>query len=401
MSEAVENQVPLPAPAAVESVGAIFVTFLQQGATAFGGPVAQIAALEQRFVSQRGWVDAQRFRRALAVFQALPGPEATEMCVWLGMVRRGRLGALAAGLGFLLPGLLLAWAVAWLYGARELTPAWRSAFTGMQAVLCALLVRAVLRIGSRCVVDPTGLFLALGAAATAALGTPALLALAATGLVHACWQRGRAQAALLAAALPLAWSLLVPAPTLVVEAGTALPPAQAADLLALARTGIECGLLTFGGAYTALPFLHESAVGNGWVGEQAFWDGAAIVHALPAPLVVLGTFLGQVAGGVPGALVVSLGIFAPAFVLAMVGHRWSERIALAPGLHAFLDGVAIGVTGLFGLVVVDALAATLGTWTGWVLLPLAAWFLRRYPHPALPLLLLPTTGLVGLLLGPH
>lgn len=382
-----------------DSLGSIFVAFLGQGITAFGGPIAQIAALEQRFVAQRGWVDAARFRRSLAVFQALPGPEATEMCVWLGMVRRGRAGALAAGLGFVLPGLVLATALAWLYGARELSPAWRAAFSGMQVVLCALLVRALVRLGGRCVLDPGGLGLAALALLLAAMGAPALLVLASLGMLHTLVLRQRTAAAVVAALVPLAWIAWVPAPHLVVEAGAAIPPGASPSLLDLARTGLECGLLTFGGAYTALPFLHDAALANGWLAEQAFWDGAAIVHVLPAPLVVLGTFLGQVAGGLPGALVVSLGIFLPAFAFAMLGHRVLERIAQARGLHAFLDGVAIGVTGLFGLVVADALGHALSHWTGWLLLPAAALCLRRLPHPALPLALLPLAGLIGALFG--
>ena len=385
--------------AAGESPMAIFWAFLKQGLTAFGGPVAQLAALEQQFVDRRGWVDAPRFHRSLAVFQALPGPEATEMCVWLGMVRGGRVGAIAAGLGFLLPGLMLATAVAWLYGARELTPGWRSAFAGMQAVLCALLVRAVLRIGSRCIHDPGGLGMAALAFLLASLGAPSLLVLAAIGMLHALLAQQRTIAALVAAAVPLAWLTLAPAPQLVVEAAAVLPTGASAGLMDLARTGLECGLLTFGGAYTALPFLHDAALANGWLTEQAFWDGAAIVHVLPAPLVVLGTFLGQVAGGIPGALVVSLGIFLPAFAFAMLGHRAFERLAQARGLQSFLDGVAIGVTGLFGLVVVDALGHALSHWAGWFLVPAAVWCLRRLPHPALPMVLLPLAGLAGLLFG--
>lgn len=382
-----------------DRIGSIFAAFLRQGMTAFGGPIAQIAALEQEFVGRRGWVDAGRFHRSLAVFQALPGPEATEMCVWLGMVRRGRLGALAAGLGFILPGLLLAWVIAWMYGARELSPAWRSAFAGMQAVLGALLLRAIVRIGSRCVLDPAGLGLAALGLALAALGAPALLVLASVGLLHAIRGRQQHAAAMIAVLAPLAWVTFVPAPNRVVEAAAAVPTMGSPGLVDLLRTGLECGLLTFGGAYTALPFLHDAALANSWLAEQAFWDGAAIVHVLPAPLIVLGTFMGQVAGGIGGAVVVSLGIFLPAFAFAMLGHGAWERIAQARGLRVFLDGVTIGVTGLFGLVVLDALGHALGHWTGWLLMPAAMLCLRRFPHPALPMVLLPLAGLAGAAFG--
>ena len=86
---------------------AVFRHFLGLGCRAFGGPFVQIETLHHELVERAGWVEPERFRRALAVYQALPGPEATEMCIWLGTTVRGRLGGLLAGLGFVLLGLSL------------------------------------------------------------------------------------------------------------------------------------------------------------------------------------------------------------------------------------------------------------------------------------------------------
>ena len=98
---------------------AIFVRFLRFGLLAWGGPVAQIAMIKRELVEEEQWLTPQRFNRLLAVYQLLPGPEAHELCVHLGMMKRGRLGGILAGLGFMLPGLLLMLGIAWLYQGQR------------------------------------------------------------------------------------------------------------------------------------------------------------------------------------------------------------------------------------------------------------------------------------------
>ncbi|MFT3683502.1 MAG: chromate transporter [Phycisphaerales bacterium] len=116
----------MPSPEAL----AIYARFFRIGLRAFGGPFPQIAALQQELVVQEKWTTNARFNRTLAVYQALPGPEATEMCVWLGSVRAGRLGGLAAGLGFLTPGSLLVLLASFLYVRFGLSPTATAAMAG-------------------------------------------------------------------------------------------------------------------------------------------------------------------------------------------------------------------------------------------------------------------------------
>jgi len=129
---------------------ALFLRFLRFGMFAFGGPVAQIAMIRHELVERERWLDSGRFNRLLAVMQVLPGPEAHELCVHLGIMARGRTGGLLAGLGFMLPGLILmllaAWAYAGLAGQSALLGA---AFLGVQATVLAVIVRAVHRIGGQ------------------------------------------------------------------------------------------------------------------------------------------------------------------------------------------------------------------------------------------------------------
>ena len=127
----------------------IFWRFLKFGLLAWGGPVAQIAMIRQELVEEEKWISREKFNRVLSVYQALPGPEAHELCVYFGMVTGGRLGALLAGLGFMLPGFLLMLLLSWFYVTYGISsPLFQSVFMGMQPAVAALIVRAVHRIGS-------------------------------------------------------------------------------------------------------------------------------------------------------------------------------------------------------------------------------------------------------------
>ena len=112
-----------------DSLGAIFIRFLKFGALAWGGPAAQIAMIKRECVDEEGWVDEEAFKRTLAVYQVLPGPEAHELCVYFGRIRGGRLGGLLAGLGFMLPGFVLMLGLSILYVEAELADTWTSCST--------------------------------------------------------------------------------------------------------------------------------------------------------------------------------------------------------------------------------------------------------------------------------
>ena len=132
------------------SLPGVFLRFLRFGATAWGGPVAQIGMLRQELVDQEGWIDRAKFNRVLAVYQVLPGPEAHELCVYFGTLARGRWGGVMAGLGFMLPGFLLMLLLSWLYVHHGLQlQGWSAVFTAVQAAVAALIVRAIFRIAMR------------------------------------------------------------------------------------------------------------------------------------------------------------------------------------------------------------------------------------------------------------
>ena len=337
----------------------IFLLFLKFGFLAWGGPVAQIGMLREELVARRNWISPEKFNRVLAVYQALPGPEAHELCVYFGMVRRGQLGAFLAGLGFMLPGLLLIIALAWaytVYGATTLLPL----FVGIAPAVCALIVRALHRIGAHTLTQASLWLAAAAAVALTLLGVHFIAVFVVCALWQSLWVRDKK-------AIAIVWLV---ASSLVAFALSGWSwqqgwqaPADAARG-ALLIEGLKAGLLSFGGAYTAIPFLQDSMVGSyPAITQQAFLDGIALTNMIPAPLVIFGTFLGYLADGVGGALLITLGIFAPAFAFTMLGHRLLERVIENKTLHAFLDGIAAAVTGLLFITALTIAAQTL---TGWV-----------------------------------
>jgi chromate transporter len=336
----------------------IFQRFLRFGLLAWGGPVAQIAMIKRELVEEERWVEPSRFNRLLAIYQVLPGPEAHELCVHFGMMKRGRLGGLLAGLGFMLPGLVLILAIAWLYQRLDLRqPLLAALFAGIQIGVIALIVRAVHRIADHTLADPWLWAICLASACCATLDVSFWVTLPAAGFTYAALagRRYALAALVLAAAVPLAlWISHIP--LLVgsrLPAGTAaqVPPGSVAAI-ALFLSGLKAGLMTFGGAYTAIPFVRGDAVGRGWLSEGQFLDSLALSGIIPAPLIIFATFVGYIAGGLPGALAMTAGIFMPAFAFALLFYDRLERVVEDERLHRFLEGVAAAVVGLIAVTAV-------------------------------------------------
>lgn len=406
---------PPPAANAPPSVAALFRRFLGIGCTAFGGPVVQIDTLHREFAGAGGLVSSERFRRALAVYQALPGPEATEMCIWLGTVARGRLGGLLAGLGFVLPGFVLMLVAAALLHGDARWPTWLVAVvSGMQGGALALLLRAAWRlflVGTHRRAVPVTV--ALTATLGALLHVPFAVALVGGGFavlamdlprrfpIGALGGSGHPR---LTTCVFLAWFAIG---ALCVGSTNGAPPAAAAvvtshaELTTLASTGLAAGLLTFGGAYTAIPFLQGAATGpGGWMTNDAMLSGIAVGGVLPAPMVVVGTWVGFAGGGFAGALLLTLGIFLPAFAFPLLLHERLEALTRHRPLHAFLDGVTAAVAGLVvatAITMANAHLVARGT-AGSVTTVVALLVLFGLRHRLASPLAMVASGLVGLLL---
>ena len=374
------------------SLPALFWRFLRFGLLAWGGPVAQIGMLRRELIDEERWVESARFNRVLAVYQVLPGPEAHELCVYLGHSRRGRIGGLVAGLGFMLPGLLLVLAFAWAYERFGVRGAVASGlFFGFAPAVAALVLRALHRIAGHALHDGWLVAITLASAASQLVGAPFLLSLATGGLTYLAVSRQHPRIA--AALLVLlvigagAWNVTTVAGHDQFD-GPRTNELRTPSLTEVAAAGARGGLLTFGGAYTAIPFVEHDAVRDGhWMTRQQFLDGLAISGSIPAPLIIFATFVGYVGGGsLLAALLMTAAIFTPAFAFTLLGHRHVERAVENVRLHALLDGITAAVV---GLMLVTAAAILLG----------ALVVLHRWRSRASIVCVMALAGMVGMLLG--
>jgi chromate transporter len=330
-----------------EGPRAIFTRFLKFGALAWGGPAAQIAMIKRECVDEEGWVSEETFKKTLAVYQVLPGPEAHELCVYFGRIRGGKLGGFLAGLGFMLPGFVLMLGLSVLYVEANLAGHLDALFYGLSAAVGAIVLRAVVRLSGTFVTDA---WLAAIAVAAFALTTFAsasfILVLIGAGLAYELRNNAGRWTGRTSSFAPVGLVIVAGAVTLSLTAE-------------IFFEGLRAGLLTFGGAFTVIPFLQQGAVEHHhWLTESQFVDGLALGGILPAPLIIFSTFVGYLAGGLAGALAMTVGIFLPAFVFPIFFHRFFVAVAENPRIRPFLLGVAAGVIGLIAAVTVDILDAS-------------------------------------------
>ena len=350
-----------PAPSLARRLAEVAWAFLPLGWIAFGGPQAHIALLQERFVHRRRWLDEQRFVELLGLGQGLPGPTSTQMVVAVGTARAGPLGGLLALLLFLLPAATIM-ALAGLGMTRLLSDGGRPVWLdGVQPATVALVAVAAWRLGIVVVNTRLTLGLMLLGAVVAILvrqpwAFPAVLALG--GLVTALALRRQRHdpAGPPAGALPLDNLGISPWAGALLLAlffgllgglvGARLAwPGQWPEL-ELFESFYRTGSLIFGGGQVVLPMLLTEVVDTGWVTEQQFLDGFALMLALPGPLFSFSAYLGAVAGGVSGLLLALVGLFLPGVLVIYAVLPFWERVRRYPWVRIALVGVNAAAIGL-------------------------------------------------------
>jgi chromate transporter len=385
--------VSLPATAGPASTGdppgSIFLRFLKFGALAWGGPAAQIAMIKRECVDEEGWVSGESFAKTLAVYQVLPGPEAHELCVYFGRLRGGKLGGFLAGLGFMLPGFVLMLGLSIVYVEVDLADHLDELFYGLAAAVGALVARALVRLGQSFITDVPLAVLAIAAFALTLFASASfVLVLAGAGIAYELWTNADRWTRRANSLSPL--SVL---PFVAVGVVTLSLVAE------IFLEGLKAGLLTFGGAYTVIPFLQESSVdAHHWLTDGEFVDGLALSGILPAPLIIFSTFVGYLAGGLSGGLAMTVGIFLPAFVFPIFLHRYLVAIAENPRIRPFLLGVTAGVIGLIAAITVEIIDVSVVDVPTALLAVGAFLVLNRFHGKLTVLYVVVGCGLVGALL---
>ena len=338
--------------------------FLRLGLTAFGGPAAHIAMMEEEVVRRRRWMDHATFLDLLGLCNLLPGPNSTELAIFIGRTLAGWRGLVLAGLCFIVPAALLTLGFAALYVHFGRLPAAQGFLLGIKPVVLAIVAQAVWNLGRSALRTRRNVLLGLGVLAASFLGIQEALLILGAGLLSLLLARPRPEASALGLAL-------LPLPGLPVLAAPF-------SLGGLFWVFLKVGATLFGSGYVLIAFLRTDLVHHlHWLTETQLLDAVAVGQVTPGPVFTTATFIGFLLGSWRGALVATTAIFLPAFLLVGSGAFFLPRIRKSPALSAFMQGVNAAAVGLMATALWDLGQATLASpWT--LALGLAAaWLLIR------------------------
>ena len=361
--------------------------FLKLGATAFGGPAAYIAMMQRETVRQRRWIDDQQFLDLTGALNLIPGPNATETALYLGLKRARWPGFLAAGLLFILPATLATMLLAWIYVRYGSLPQVGWVLYGIKPVVIAIILQALWDLGRTGVKGIATGIIGIAVIVLYLLGLNEILLLfggaAVMLLIYAICKYGKRTTAAVIA-LPL---FKIPLAAL---AAGATPISNWGIFLSF----LKIGSLLFGGGYVLLAFLKsEFEVRLGWLTNQQLLDAIAAGQITPGPVSSSATFVGYLLGGWPAALLATLGMFLPSFILIALLARFLPLFRKSPWAGAFLDGVNISALGLMAGVTILLGQAAIIDWFTIVLALIAVFLVFRFKFSSAWLIL--GGGVVG------
>jgi chromate transporter len=319
----------------------VITLFLKLGTTAFGGPAAHIALMHDETVKRRKWLSDQEFLDLVGATNLIPGPNSTEMAIHIGYLRAGWAGLVAAGACFIAPAMVIVLGLAWAYVQFGSTPQAEWLLYGIKPVVIAIIVQALWNLGGKAIQNLLTGAIAAGVVALYFLGINEIALLFAGGLIVILlvnFQRSRFR--------PIR-AFLLPLGGLVALAQAVLP----VSLPLLFFTFLKIGSVLYGSGYVLLAFLRaDFVVRFGWLTDQQLIDAIAIGQVTPGPVFTTATFIGYLLGGLPGALLATLGIFLPSFIFVAISNPIIPRIRNSPWASSLLDGVNAASLGLMAAV---------------------------------------------------
>jgi chromate transporter len=320
--------------------------FLRLGATAFGGPAVQITQMEQEVVVQRGWISRAEFLDLLGIVNLIPGPNSTEMAMFIGYRRAGWLGFMLGGVCFILPAMLIVSVMAWAYLNFGDLSQTQGLFYGVKPVIIAVMVQAIWNLGRAAIKTPLLAIVCAGAIVLDCFGVNLLLILLISGVfmvaVRAAEQPPKGAVAGLTPLLGATSGFRV-----LSTAGTMAPFSVWPMLLFFLKVGV----VMFGSSYMLVAFLHTDLVEHRqWLTEGQLLDAISVGQFTPGPLFATATFIGYILGGPHAALVATVAIFLPAFVLVAVIEPFVPSLRQSRSVGGFLAGLSVASLALMGVV---------------------------------------------------
>src|SRR5881296_1182123 len=331
----------------------VFLYFLFLGFVNIGGPVAQITMMFNHMVEKHQWLSKDRFVKIMAFCHMLPGPEALQLAIYVGYLKRKVWGGILAGLTFILPGAAVMTVLSCLYVKYGQLPQVNNALYVLKPAVLGIIAAGIIKLGRAAIRNVFLGLLLLGAfTAMRFAGINFLLILLIAGLLNLIVDQG--------------WPLLKKtAPTLPAVIGGIglLLPFGDSRLFQVAWLFLKTGLLSFGGAYASLVFVQRGAVAEyHWLSDGQLLDGVALSVATPGPFMLFTTFVGYLVSGVAGAVLATFFVFFPSFVFVIAGVHYVEKVRENRPIQAFLAGVSAAVVGVIAVVSLDLIPEALVDW---------------------------------------
>jgi chromate transporter len=331
----------------------VFLYFLFLGFVNVGGPVAQITMMYNHMVERRQWLTRDRFVKIMAFCHMLPGPEALQLAIYVGYLKRKLLGGILAGLTFIIPGAVVMIVLSWLYVAYGSLPQVNNFLYVLKPAVLGIIVAGIIKLGRAAIRNWFLAALLVGSfVGMRFAGINFLLILLLAGLLNLLVIEGWPRLRRTPATLPIMLGGL----------GSVLP-FMGSRWFQMAWLFLETGLFSFGGAYASLVFVQRGAVAHyHWLSDGQLLDGVALSVATPGPFMLFATFAGFLAGGLRGALIATFFVFLPSFVFVLGGARYIELVRDNTWLQAFLAGVSAAVVGVIVVVSIDLIPTALVGW---------------------------------------
>ena len=316
----------------------IGLVFLRLGTTAFGGPAAHIAMMEEEIVRRRKWLSREEFLDLIGATNLIPGPNSTEMAIHIGHKMGGWRGLILAGTAFIGPAFLIVWGIAWFYVKFGSLPALQSIFQGIKPVILAIVAQAIWNLSQTAIKDRIlALFAVLALGLHLVWGNEILIlfSIALLNLIVRLNPR-----------IPRSPSLL-----LAVFSTTLFHPLT--QLWAMTTSSVQSaekifwyfakvGSVLFGSGYVLIAFLQSDLVEKyHWITQQQLVDAIAVGQFTPGPVFTTATFIGYLISGHEGAVIATIGIFAPAFLFVALSAPFIPRLRRSPWTAPILDGLNV------------------------------------------------------------
>ena len=334
--------------------------FLFLGFVNVGGPVAQITMMYNHMVEKRKWLSKDRFVKIMAFCHMLPGPEALQLAIYVGYLKRKLWGGILAGLTFILPGAIVMIFLSWLYVKYGSLPQVNNVLYVLKPAVLGIIGAGIIKLGGAAIRKVFLAVLLVGAfVGMRFAGINFLLILLIAGFLNLLIEDGLPRWKKARATLPMIIGGLI-----------FLLPFIDSRLFQITWLFLKTGLFSFGGAYASLVFVQRGAVTQyHWLSDGQLLDGVALSVATPGPFMLFTTFAGYLAGGIAGAVLATFFVFLPSFIFVLGGTHYIEKVRDNRTIQAFLAGVSAAVVGVIAVVSLDLIPEAI---VGWPSIAIAA-----------------------------